>query len=63
MVLLFSILLSGILQSILQRIKRNEFFESEKITWIDDFAMPAMLIVCIICLVSGTYNPFIYFRF
>lgn len=62
-VLLFSILLSGILQSILQRIKRNEFFESEKITWIDDFAMPAMLIVCIICLVSGTYNPFIYFRF
>ena len=30
-VLLFSILLSGILQSILQRIKRNEFFESEKI--------------------------------
>lgn len=62
-VLLFSILLSGVLQSVLRKIKRNEFFESEKITWIDDFTMPAVLIICIICLVSGTYNPFIYFRF
>ena len=32
----------------------------ERLSW---FVTPVMLVVCMMCLAGGTYNPFIYFRF
>lgn len=62
-VLIIAVLLCGFLQTIIQKYKSNEENLVEQITWSDNMVLPFILIVCVICLVSGTYNPFIYFRF
>ena len=41
----------------------GKLFSEEQITWRDNVVLPVILICCMVCLVSGTYNPFIYFRF
>jgi len=61
--LIIAILLCGFLQTAMQKYKPKENIVDEKISWSDTIVLPIILMVCVICLVSGTYNPFIYFRF
>ena len=62
-VLIVAVLLCGFLQTFMQKYKSNEEKIVEQITWSDNIVLPLILIVCVIFLVSGTYNPFIYFRY
>lgn len=75
--LLFGILLCGPLQSLLGdtsfgkvcREPQNEMTKADKqefrlvVRIADDFVQMALLIASIIMVMSGTYNPFIYFQF
>ena len=75
--LLFGILLCGPLQSLLWdtsfgkacREPQNEMTKADKqefrlvVKIADDFVQMALLIASIIMVMSGTYNPFIYFQF
>jgi len=62
-VLLFAILLCGLLQTVLKKTQQYCLYSMETITWYDNLVLPVLFVACVVCLVSGTYNPFIYFRF
>lgn len=55
-------LFCGVLSYIMPRLKAILMDDSKVYVW-EVLVMPILLILCIICLVSSTYNPFIYFRF
>lgn len=60
--LIVGIVLCGILQTYI--IKFKEILYAQKRTYIYElFVLPCILFFCIMYLVSGAYNPFIYFRF
>ena len=57
----FGILFSGLFQSLFPKIK--EIIFSSKIYILESIIQFILLFICIMYLVNGTYNPFIYFRF
>ncbi len=58
--LIFALLLCGVLQCI-PRLKKAVF--AERINGFEFFLLPVILLLCILSLTSGVYNPFIYFQF
>lgn len=58
---IFGILFSGIFQSIFPKIK--EIIFSARVYLLESIIQFLLLFICIMYLVNGTYNPFIYFRF
>ena len=58
---IFGILFSGLFQSIFPKIKEVIF--SSKVYILESVIQFILLFICIMYLVNGTYNPFIYFRF
>lgn len=58
---IFGILISGFLQEKFPKFK--EYLFSQKINKAEMIYLPLLYFMCIVSLVSGTYNPFIYFRF
>ena len=56
------VLFSGILTCVMPRMKSVLLDDSKVYGW-ELLEMPVLLVLCIICLVANTYNPFIYFRF
>lgn len=61
-VLVIGILCSGIVQGVFPKLK-EVLYSKEKISIYEIIILPIILITCIVQLVSGAYNPFIYFRF
>ncbi len=59
--LIFSFLFCGILQSLFKNVilKYKGIYQK----WLEGVVLIFLMVVCIFELVSGTYNPFIYFRF
>ena len=57
----FGILFCGLFQSVFPKIKAAIF--SSKIYVLETIIQFILLSICIMYLVNGTYNPFIYFRF
>ncbi len=55
------VLLSGFLQEKLPRLKQYIF--SREVHTLEMLYLPLLYFICIVSLVSSTYNPFIYFRF
>ena len=55
------ILLSGFLQEKLPLLKQYIF--SREVHTLEMLYLPLLYFICIVSLVSSTYNPFIYFRF
>ena len=60
-VLIIAILISGPLQSIYKKIKIKK--ENSILEFIEIIGLGLLMIICIMKLISNTYNPFIYFRF
>ncbi|KLI41988.1 MBOAT family O-acyltransferase [Brachyspira hyodysenteriae] len=58
---IFGILFTGLFQSIFPKIKEAVF--STKVYVLESIIQFILLFICIMYLVNGTYNPFIYFRF
>lgn len=58
---IFGLLFSGIFQSLFPKIKMAIF--SSKVYLLESIIQFILLFICIMYLVNGTYNPFIYFRF
>ena len=58
---IFGLLFSGIFQSLFPKIKIAIF--SSKVYLLESIIQFILLFICIMYLVNGTYNPFIYFRF
>ncbi|MEI0700023.1 MBOAT family O-acyltransferase [Brachyspira intermedia] len=58
---IFGILFSGLFQSIFPKIKEAIF--SSRVHLLESIIQFILLFICIMYLVNGTYNPFIYFRF
>ena len=58
---IFGILFSGIFQTLFPKIKKAIF--SNKVYILESIIQFILLFICIMYLVNGTYNPFIYFRF
>ncbi|MDA0095417.1 hypothetical protein OFR75_10305 [Brachyspira hyodysenteriae] len=58
---IFGILFTGLFQSIFTKIKEAVF--STKVYVLESIIQFILLFICIMYLVNGTYNPFIYFRF
>ncbi|PCG19797.1 MBOAT family O-acyltransferase [Brachyspira sp. G79] len=58
---IFGILFSGLFQSLFPKIKKAVF--SSKVYILESIIQFVLLFICIMYLVNGTYNPFIYFRF
>lgn len=58
---IFGILFSGLFQSIFPKIKEVVF--SSRVYVLESIIQFILLFICIMYLVNGTYNPFIYFRF
>ncbi|MBO4376496.1 MAG: hypothetical protein J5811_04275, partial [Lachnospiraceae bacterium] len=60
--LIFGILLGGLLQSLLGKAYEN--YKDKTAVRIADLVIQMAILVCsITMLMSGTYNPFIYFQF
>ena len=62
LILLAGILLCGFLQKIWKK-RGIAFWEKETVKTGEALFLGALLFLCVVLLVSGTYNPFIYFRF
>jgi alginate O-acetyltransferase complex protein AlgI len=60
--IIIGILLCGFLQSSIKKLK-NMVYEYEKTYIIEIISMTVIFLLCITSMASGTYNPFIYFRF
>jgi alginate O-acetyltransferase complex protein AlgI len=58
---IFGILFSGLFQSIFTKVREATF--SSKVYILESVIQFILLFICIMYLVNGTYNPFIYFRF
>ncbi|MEI0539343.1 MBOAT family O-acyltransferase [Brachyspira pulli] len=58
---IFGVLFSGLFQSIFPKIKEAIF--SSRVYVLESVIQFILLFICIMYLVNGTYNPFIYFRF
>ncbi len=58
-IFIFAILFSGMIQEVVR--KYNIKFEKIKVC--ENFVMLFLFLICIMMLISNTYNPFIYFRF
>ncbi|MEI0607772.1 MBOAT family O-acyltransferase [Brachyspira pulli] len=58
---IFGVLFSGLFQSIFPNIKEAIF--SSRVYVLESIIQFILLFICIMYLVNGTYNPFIYFRF
>lgn len=58
---IFGILFSGLFQSIFPKVREATF--SSKVYILESVIQFILLFICIMYLVNGTYNPFIYFRF
>ena len=58
---IFGILFSGLFQSLFPKIKETVF--SSRVYVLEGIIQFILLFICIMYLVNGTYNPFIYFRF
>ena len=58
---IFGILFSGLFQSIFPKIREAIF--SNRVYVLESIIQFILLFICIMYLVNGTYNPFIYFRF
>lgn len=58
---IFGILFCGLFQSLFPKIKNAVF--SSKVYILESVIQFILLFICIMYLVNGTYNPFIYFRF
>lgn len=58
---IFGILFSGLFQSLFPKLKEAIF--SSRVYVLESIIQFTLLFICIMYLVSGTYNPFIYFRF
>ena len=58
---IFGILFSGLFQSLFPKVKEVIF--SSKVYILESVIQFILLFICIMYLVNGTYNPFIYFRF
>jgi len=61
-ILVLSILLCGVLQTAIPRLK-DRLFCQEKISGLEIAGLCGIFFLCVISLSSNTYNPFIYFRF
>ena len=61
-VLVLSVLLCGLLQTLLPKLKRR-LFDREEIPALEAACLFGILALCVISLSSSAYNPFIYFRF
>lgn len=61
-ILCVGILFSGPIQIAIPQIK-NMAFEENNVRYTEVLVLIMFLLICIINLVSGAYNPFIYFRF
>lgn len=59
LIIIIAILLSGILQTIFNKLKIKKFYKK----YLEPVYLFLLMFVCIMMLVSNTYNPFIYFRF
>ena len=60
--IIIGILLCGIIQGIFKKFKNDLYIENEIKTY-QIIVLVILLSLCILSMVSGTYNPFIYFRF
>ena len=60
--IIIGILFCGIIQNIFKKLKNDIFLEDEIKTY-QIVILVILLSLCILSMVSGTYNPFIYFRF
>ena len=58
---IFGVLFSGLFQSIFPKVREATF--SSKVYILESVIQFILLFICIMYLVNGTYNPFIYFRF
>lgn len=58
---IFGILFSGLFQSVFPKVREATF--SSKVYIFESVIQFILLFICIMYLVNGTYNPFIYFRF
>lgn len=58
---ILGILFSGLFQSLFPKIKKAVF--SSRVYILESIIQFILLFICIMYLVNGTYNPFIYFRF
>ena len=58
---IFGILFSGLFQSLFPKVREATF--SSKVYILESVIQFILLFICIMYLVNGTYNPFIYFRF
>ncbi|TXJ52770.1 MBOAT family O-acyltransferase [Brachyspira aalborgi] len=58
---IFGILFSGLFQSVFPKVREATF--SSKVYILESVIQFILLFICIMYLVNGTYNPFIYFRF
>ena len=54
------VLIAGVILSAPLKEKLQKYSVLDKISWV---VTPLLLILCIMNLAGGTYNPFIYFRF
>ena len=54
------VLIAGVVFSAPLKEKLQKYSVLDKISWV---VTPLLLILCIMNLAGGTYNPFIYFRF
>ena len=57
-----ALLLCGPLQAVVPGMKRW-IYDEDRISWSHSLLLIPLLGLCILCLSSGAYNPFIYFRF
>ncbi len=57
-----AVILCGPLQALCPKLHAALFDETKVGAW-EFLVLPALLFLSMICLVAGTYNPFIYFRF
>jgi alginate O-acetyltransferase complex protein AlgI len=63
LIILLSILLSGLGSWILNKLKKKEKIIEFYKSYVEVLVIAILIFICIIMLASSTYNPFIYFRF
>ncbi len=61
-IVVISVLLIGFMQERFSKIK-GLFFDAERIYVVEGIVQAALLVFCMILLIGGQYNPFIYFKF
>lgn len=62
LVLVISILLSGVLQKFIPKIQKI-VYERKETNSLSILVLVMLLFICIVSVANGTYNPFIYFKF